>query len=240
MTQRLSALRPARPGLIGNRLVLVGAVLYLLEWVAIIPSHLDAPLGAGTSVPTVVRTYAGHPDLWAWAAGWFSVVLLGRILLISGLRQALLESGRSSPLLVTAVAAMTVSVALEIATYAVVAGAAWSLAHGGGHSSVPVLDAAAFELNQMLYGPLGIAVLLTAGAMWASGLFSRVLSGIGLLSGVLATLAALVASGPNLAGLFAAANIAVPLFWVWMLWAGVVCWRAAPREASENSAVPRG
>src|SRR4051794_31335435 len=114
-----------RPVLVGNRLVLAGSVLYLLEWVAIVAASVDAPVGAATGGHDLASTYAGHAQALGWAAGWFSVVLLGRILIMTGLRAALVASGRPSPLMDLAVAAMVVSVALEIATYAIVAGTAW-------------------------------------------------------------------------------------------------------------------
>lgn len=214
--------------LVGNRLVLVGAILYLLEWVAIIAAHLDAPLGADTSTSHVASAYGAHPQLWGWAAGWFSVVLLGRILIMTGLRSALSDSDRSHPLMEIAVAAMAVGVVLEIATYALVSGASWALIHGAQVGTVQALDAAAFQLNQMLFGPTGVAVLCAGIAMWHSGLFPRVLSGLGLVAGALVTVVGLALVAPKYADLAGALTTAVVLFWVWMLWTGVLVWRARP------------
>jgi hypothetical protein len=229
-----------RAPLVGNRLVLVGAVLYLLEWVAIIAASLDAPQGAGGSTRDLVEAYgAQHVQAWGWAAGWFSVVLLGRVLIMVGLRAALEHSGRPHPLMGLAVPAMVTSVALEIATYAVVSGAVWAQAHGGSAASLRGLDATAFQLNLMIFGPAGVAVLCAGAAMWASQLFPRALSALALLTGALLTLAGAVSTAPKLSGLEGALSSAVALFWIWMLWLGVLLWRRAPAGSVVLRARPR-
>jgi len=221
----MKGLTAERPGLVGNRLVLAGSVLYLLEWVAIIAANIDAPLGADVSAGHVTSSYSGSTTSWGWAAGWFSVVLLGRVLLVVGIRSALADSGRPQRIMDFAVVAMAASVILEVATYAVTAGSAWYLDGGGSADVVRGLDAAAFLLNNMIFGPLGVAILCSAGAMWWSGLFPRVLCGIGLVAGVGGVLVGVAASAPAATGTAAALGIAVPLFWIWMLWTGVLCWR---------------
>ena len=60
----------ARPQLVGNRLVLVGAVLYLLEWVAIIAAGIGAPVGAAASTQDLLTAYVGHAQALGWPAGW--------------------------------------------------------------------------------------------------------------------------------------------------------------------------
>ena len=110
--------------LVGNRLVLTGAVLYLLEWVAIIGGGIAVPLGPGTAQREVVDAYSGHANSIGWASGWFSVVLIGRIIFVVGLRAGLVASGRPQPLLDVAVAAMTAGVVLEVVTYAMTTAAA--------------------------------------------------------------------------------------------------------------------
>ena len=214
--------------LVGNRLVLVGSVLYLLEWVAIVAASVDAPLGATASARDLVTSYVGHAEALGWAAGWFSVVLLGRILIMTGLRTALADSGRPQPLMDLAVAAMVVSVVLEIATYAVVAGMSWSTGHGGSAASVRALDAVAFKLNDMIYGPLGVSLLCAGAAMWFSGLFGKVLPILALTGGAMATLLGLAFVSPQYADIATALGFAALLLWVWMLWTGVVLWRARP------------
>jgi hypothetical protein len=209
-------------------MVLVGSVLYLLEWVAIVLASVDAPLGATARASELGSAYVGHADALGWAAGWFSVVLLGRILIMTGLRTALADSGRPQPLMDLAVAAMVVSVVIEIATYALVAGSSWAVGHGASASSLRMLDAAAFKLNDTLYGPLGVSLLCAGAAMWFSGLFHRVLAGIAVVGGVMATLIGLAFVSPQFVDVASALGFAALLLWVWMLWTGIVLWRARP------------
>lgn len=227
-----------RPQLVGNRIVLVGAVLYLLEWVAIITGNISAPLGADHSPGAVLAAYAGHAQMFGWAAGWFSVVLLGRVLIVSGMRTALRDSGRPQPLMDVAVAAMAVGVALEVATYALVAGLSWLAAHGGTAVQLRALDAAAFYVNQMLWGPTGVALLCCGVAMWRSGLFPRALTWLGLLSGAVLVLVAVALQAPRFTGLSGALTSVAVLFWVWMLWTGVLLWTRSARPAERAVGSP--
>jgi hypothetical protein len=219
----------SRPALAGNRLVLAGAVLYLLEWVAIIVAAVGVPLGATASAHDLAAAYAGHSDALGWAAGWFCVVELGRVLLMLGLRSALAATGRTHPLMDLAVIAMAVSVALEIVVYAVAAGASWSLDNGGSLATTRALDAVAFQTNMTLYGPAGVSVLCAALAMWRSGAFSRALAGLGAVGGSLLIVIGLALVAPRFSGAADAFSSAALLMWVWMLWTGVVVWRARPR-----------
>jgi len=78
----------------------------------------------------------------AFAAGWLSFVLLGRILFAIGLRDAFRDTRRELPLATFAVAAMAVSVAIEVIDYALVTSGAW-LAHAhGAASAIVALDTA--------------------------------------------------------------------------------------------------
>ncbi|NYD41090.1 hypothetical protein [Nocardioides panaciterrulae] len=225
-----------RTALVGNRLVLVGAVLYLLEWVAIIGAGVGVPLGATASAHDVLAGYAGHADALGWAAGWFAVVELGRVLLMVGLRSALAESERPHRLMDVAVAAMAVSVALEVVVYAVSAGASWSLAHGGSLATTRALDAVAFQTNLTVYGPIGVSLLCAGVAMWCSGLFARALSGLGLVAGLLFTVMGLALEAPRFAQAVQAISAAALIMWIWMVWTGVVTWRARPRVARPRGA----
>ncbi len=217
--------------LAGNRMVLVGSVLYLLEWVAIIGAGMQVPVGAEGSASDLTAAYEGHTTALAWAAGWFSVVLLGRVLLVVGLRAALADSGRPHRLMDFAVAAMLVGVVVEIAVYALTAGVAWSLENGGSAAAAQALDAGAFELNAMLFGPSGVAVACSAYAMGVSGLFPKALSGVGLAAGAALVLVGLAFTAPSLMSVSDWLTLAVLGVWVWMLLAGVLCWRAAPVRA---------
>jgi hypothetical protein len=227
-----------RTALVGNRLVLAGSVIYLLEWVAIVVAHLDAPLGADVSAAHVASSYAGNADVWGWAAGWFSIVLLGRLLIMTGLRSVLADSGRPQRVMDLAVATMTVSVAVEISTYAVVAGASWYVDHGGSITVVRGLDAATFELDHRVFAAAGASAMCAGAAMWASGLFPRVLSGLGLVGGFGMVLSGLVFNAPKFNGLNDTLSSGAALFWIWMLWTGVLCWRATPGRASSPAHEP--
>jgi hypothetical protein len=218
--------------LVGNRMVLAGAVLYLLEWVAIVAAAIPVPLGATASGADVLAAYSGHQEALGWAAGWFSVVLLGRILIVTGLRTALADSGRREPLMDFAVAAMAVSVTLEIATYAMTAGASWYAGHGGSLGQVRGLDSAAFYVNNMIWGPCGVAVVCCGVAMWRSALFPRVLNALALVGGAALILAGVAFQSPRFTALSDGLTSGAVLFWVWMLWTGVLLWRATRRVAT--------
>ena len=112
--------------LVGNRLALAGTVLYFLEWVAIafLPEVVDGSL-FGAEPEVVVAAYRGHSGVIGFAAGWFGVVLLGRVLFAVALRKAFRDSGRDSLLVDFAVGAMIVSVTLEIASFGPAAAAGW-------------------------------------------------------------------------------------------------------------------
>ena len=87
--------------------------MYFLEWVAIlsIPSVPTEKLGHDPS--TVVAAY-GHPKAIGVAAGWFSVVLFGRVIFTIGLRDAFRGLRRERLFANIAVAAMGLSVAIEV------------------------------------------------------------------------------------------------------------------------------
>lgn len=216
----------------GNRLVLSGAVLYLLEWVAIIAGGVGVPLGAAASTHDLTAAYFGHAEALGWAAGWFCVAELGRVILMVGLRAALAAPGRDNTLMDVAVVAMAVSVALEVVVYAVAAGAAWALDRGGSLATTRALDAVAFVTNQTIYGPVGVSVLCAAVAMWRSGWFAKPLSALGIVAGVAFTALSLVLVGPRFTSAADVASAAALPMWIWMVWTGVVVWRArrGPRD----------
>ena len=213
-------------GLVGNRWVLVGAVLYLLEWVGIIwagASGATSQVVRGTSATEVVDSYAGNGDAVYSLAGLLAVVLLGRVLIFIGLRHALVDSGWSHPLLDLAVAAAAVSVTLEIASYGLAASAV-SPADAGQDALAVLVDQAGAGLNLMIGGGLGVAILCATYVMWRSRLFSMPLNILGAVSG-LAIVGAQLTIAPSLQTLFDILYFFPLVFWVWMIWAGVVCWR---------------
>lgn len=231
----------AAGGLVGNRWVLVGGVVYLLEWAAIIWTSLAGVTQVVTrgAPPEVVQaSYVGHADAVWSMAGWFAVVLLGRILVFHGLRHALHDSGHRHPLLDLAVTAATVSVALEIASYGL-ASAAAMLAEQGDEAGMAVLDSAGTGLNLMIGGGLGVAIVCASYVMWRSGLFSLPLNVLGAVSGV-AIIGAQLTVAPSLQALFDILYFFPVVFWIWMIWAGVTCWRSTPSADVASSHVPAG
>ena len=211
-------------------------VLYLLEWVAIFgvgAVGVGAFVTRGASGAGLVTTYADHPDAMFAMAGWFAIALLGRILVFIGLRQALADSGRRHLLLDLAVATAAVSVTIEIAAYGLAAAAAVPAAVGD-EALTQAIDQSAVGLNLMIAGGLGVAILCATYVMWRSGLFPMPLNAIGALSGV-AIVGAQLTVSPSLELLFTVLFIFPTLFRIWMLWAGVVCWRRTPAPEAATS-----
>jgi hypothetical protein len=227
--------RTARRGPVGNRLALAGAVLYLLEWAAIIGSAPPGPYGPGTANHSIYSDYATHAGRASFAAAWLAVVLVGRILFVAGVKASMRDRPRERPLLDLALGAMAVSVVLEVVAYAVVAGTARLAASGADTGLVVGLDSAAFWVDLMLWGPVGVSVLATGIAMLRSGLFASWLSWLGALAGVAAIIGCLVAGATVDGSGSGAADTATTLpalaFWVWMLATGVVLWRAPAADA---------
>lgn len=220
-----------RGALVGNRWVLVGGVVYLLEFVAIL---WVGALGAGnavvrgTSEGDLLSTYAGHEDAVGALAGWLAVVLLGRVLVFVGIRHALAESGHRHPLTDLAVVAAAISVALEVASYGLATTAA-TRAAADDRAGTLLADQLGVGLNLMIGGGLGVAIVCTSYVMWRSGLFSTALCVTGLVSGV-AIVGAQLTVSPSLQAVFDVLYFFPLVFWVWMIWAGVVLWRRTPRS----------
>jgi hypothetical protein len=218
--------------LIGNRWTLVGAIVYLLEWVAIAGFRPGNTPTTFLKPDAVVAMYTSHAGAVAAAASWYSLVLLGRILFTVGIRDSLKRSGANTLLADFAVAAMAVSVILEIASYALV-GAAGQIAHNGGEPAAVVgLDAAGSWINAMIFAPGGVSILAAAVAQLRSGLFPAWLTWLGMASGLVGTVLGVVI-GPALAagpGPFQTVQILAFYtlgFWVWMLATGILLFRRA-------------
>lgn len=221
--------------LVGNRLALTGAIVYLLEWVAIIAVGDSGPALPGTSRAETVQTYADNPGGQAFMASWFSLVLVGRIALAIGIRDAFRRSPRQLHLADLAVAAMVVSVILEIAAYAVAGGAGYLADQGADASAIVALDAAASWLNLVIFAPIGVFLAAMGWAMLRSGLFPAWMGWLGLGAGVVGMVGG-VLNGPAYGtgtlfdlteGLTSVAAIA---FWVWMIAVGIRLYRRTPRD----------
>jgi hypothetical protein len=222
--------------LVGNRLALAGAILYLLEWVGILAFNIgNVPADRGLKTADIVAQYTQHGPGIALLAGWLSVVLLGRILFVAGVRDGLRRSGSETLVADFALAAMAVSVVLEIATYAVTSGGVQAAAVGADSATIVGIDAVANKLNLSILAPLGISVLVISAAMLRSRLFPRLLCWLGLAAGAVIVVNGVIAGMAVDAGgvLYQASQLlqtSVAAFWLWMLITGVVLFRAAGRR----------
>ncbi|MDQ2967046.1 MAG: DUF4386 family protein [Actinomycetota bacterium] len=224
-----------RGQLVGNRIALVGAVVYFLEWVAIvmIPSVPTDKLGRDPGA--IVAAY-DHPQAIGVAAGWFSVVLFGRVIFALGLRDAFRGLRRERLFANVAVAAMALSVAIEVISFGMTAAAAWVADAGSDQSAVVTLDAVSEVVFELVFGPIGVSVLAGSIAMILSRLFPRWLGWLGVLGGSLLVIGGILdvgglgASGTfhDVAGAFS--SIPVPIVWIWMIVTSVVLFRATPRR----------
>lgn len=219
----------ARHELVGNRLVLAGTVLYLLEWVAIIGGQAwEPPYALSDSPDQVLDGYLGQGHSLGWVATWFSVVLLGRVLIIIGLRKSLSDSGRHHTLMDFAIVAMAASVIIEVVTYGLIASAGAHADNGGSAETVHVLNQVGVTLEDLVVGPYGLAVALACWCMWRSGLFPRVLCGLGAVGSAAILLDTMALGGPAYPGVEdPLAGNGTLLTWIWMIWAGVLLWRRA-------------
>ncbi|MDX6543898.1 MAG: hypothetical protein QOK32_1501 [Gaiellaceae bacterium] len=231
----------SRARLVGNRIALVGAALYFCEWIAIlaIPSVPTDKLGRD---PHAVLAAYDHPKAIGVAAGWFSVVLFGRVIFTLGLRDAFRGLRREGLFANIAVASMALSVAIEVISFGITAAAAWVAAWGGSQDAVVSLDAASEILFELVFGPIGVSVVAGAIAMLLSRLFARWLCWVGLVGGSLLVVGGILGVGGlgatgtfhDVAGAFT--SIPVPIVWVWMIATSIVLYRAAPsREVTTSS-----
>ena len=238
---------PARRQLVGNRWALAGAIMYLLEWVAI-AGWLGALFGIpnngvqGTTPAEIFKQYTqpGTAAAIALAAGWYGLVLPGRILLIAGIRQALRKSWGDSALADLAVGAMALSVAIEVATYAVAAGVGQAATSGGDQSAVVTGNAISNLLASSIFSPLGLSVLAVSAVMLQSRLFWRWLCLLGIVAGLALCVEGVLGAAGSQSGAQLYPGFLNPFgvfgFWVWMLVTGVILFRAAGKPRQRSSA----
>ena len=214
-------------------MALAGAVIYLLEWVGIIGFHTgNVPAAQGAKPAEVVAQYTQYGTGVELLAGWLSLVLLGRILFVAGIRDGLRKSGAETLLADFAFGAMAVSVIIEICAFAVAGGAVQAVSKGADQSTIVGIDAAANWLDLVIVAPFGISVLAASFAMLRSRLFPAWLCWLGLAAGVVGTVDGVIMGPAFGAGgaFFQVVQIlsfAVLAAWVWMIATGVVLLRAA-------------
>lgn len=230
-----------RTSLVGA-LALGGTILYLSEWV-VIPFVPDLPTDdLGADVSAIAGDYAGHGTELALLTGWVSVALLGRIVFVAALRSALRVSSRDTVLADIALAAMTLSVAIEIVQLGLIAAAGWLGETAVDPAAIAGLDAAGTVLFGLVLVPLGASVLASSAAMLLSALFPRWLCWLGIVAGALVTLGGVVGTagagdsgtvhdlGDPLTG------IPVAAFWLWMIATAIVLFRRAPQPRPAEAA----
>ena len=227
--------RVGKSQLVGNRMMLSGALLYILEWVAIIstPSRsVGSSPAIGTSAEDLITSFKGNETHITLMAGWFSLVLIGRVLIIIGLKNGLAASGRTHPIMDFAVVMMAISVAFELLTYIIFASAAQL---GAAHSEGMIaLEWTSGALNGLVFGTLGVSVLCSSWAMLRSELFPKALPILGLIGGIPLAIVPLFIS-PSLSSIGNGLGAGTLLFWIWMLWAGILLWKKAPKQAASLS-----
>ena len=198
----------------------------------------------GEDAAAIAGAYSGEARSTALAAGWFSAVLLGRVLFVVAVRKAFRDSGRESALLDFAIGAMAVSVAIEIVSLSLAPTAAWLAENDAEPASIVALDAAASISFLLVFAPIGVSVLATAMAMVDSRLLPRWLGWLGMAAGALLIVGGILAAAalgdeggfkdwgeqPSAVGALA--------FWIWMLATGVILWRRRPRRTPATGPEP--
>jgi hypothetical protein len=213
------------PTHIGSRLALFGAILYLLEWAFIIPSGVRVPR-SGSTAAEIAAAYVTVPASgYSLLFAGLSVVLLGRIAFIAGLRTALRQSNSTRALSDFAFGAMTISVVLEIVSEVLRWTASRMASRGADPLTLVALHQSFQGLTFTVGTALGASILAASLAMLLSHEFSRWLAVFGLVAGALwigfAFYGALTDSFPGVAGI-------AWLAWVaWLLTTGVILFRRA-------------
>ncbi len=188
----------------------------------------------------IVAEYT-HPQRIAFAAGWFSFFLLGRVVFCAALRNAFYGMRRELLFADISLVAMGISVALEVGSFALVAGAGWLVDARGPVDAVVALDSAGSIAFEMVWGPIGMSVLAGSVAMVLSGLFPKWLSWLGVVAGgLLAVGGVFGAAGLGSSGTVHDVGAALtafpaPLMWIWMIATSVILFRASPRREIAQS-----
>jgi hypothetical protein len=164
------------------------------------------------------------------------------VLFAVGLRRAFRDSGRDSALLDFAVAAMAVSVAIEIASLSLSAAAAWIAENDGSADAIVALDAAGSIMFVLVVGPIAVSVLAASLASLQAGVFRRWLSWLGVVAGVLLLVGGFVAArAVGDEGEFKEWGeqpfaIGALLLWIWMMATSIVLWRRHPGRRGASAA----
>ena len=224
-TQASSSSVKERQARTGTWFVLAGILLYLCEFVGFAIAGGYPSTEPGTPLDQIPAAYVGFENGAGFLVGWMALVLTGRILIVIGLRSVI---GRNA-LLDWAVAAMVVSVAVEVVSVAAMAAAAALVTNGAGVDAVVVADQLAWTLGSGATTAGGLAALLAAVGMWRSGLFPRTLAWSGVALGAVMLTSGLLAGAPQTYPVASTLSIAVLFWFAWVLWTGVLLARRAGR-----------
>jgi len=222
-TDPTTSSRTGQPAGAGNWFVLVGIVLYLCEFVGFAIAGGYPSNEPGTPLDQVPAAYVGFEDGAGFLVGWMALVLTGRILIVIGLRSVI---GRSA-LLDWAVAAMVVSVVVEVVSVGAIAAAAALVAKAAGLDSVVMADQLAWSLGSGATAAGGLAALLAALGMSRSGLFPRALTAVGVVLGAVMLTSGLLAGAPATYPVASTLSIAVLFWFCWVVWTGILLARRA-------------
>lgn len=225
---------PGARTLVGNRLALIGAIWYLLEWVAIAAFARVAPPPPGRAAD-VASYYASQATNLTIASGLFALVEIGRIAFVAGVRVSLRQTPHIRGLLDLSLGAMALSVALELGQYSLAAAAGQMAAGGGERVGVISLAYASASIGLAVRPAIAVAVEAASLAQVLSGQFPRWISILGTIAGaygILTSTYQAVGGGP-----FPGLGLWIPAMWIWMVATGVVLFRQAePLQADVASA----
>lgn len=221
----------------GNWLALAGAILYVLEFAVIVPLGVAFPADPGSDL---VAWYAGRETAYAVTAALLSVLLLGRVAVIAGIRGGLPTSGSLGPLGDLALATMTISVVVELIALWLGAAAAHLADAGVGSEGIAAVDAASGWLTVAVFVTMGVAVGLASLAMLLSGAFRAWLGWLGAISGLAlaASAIAAVAVGETpwqIGGVASIGQFGWLGMLIWMFAAGVILFRRLRRSAAPSA-----
>lgn len=211
----------------GTWMVLAGAILYLLEFAVIVPLGVAFPADPESDL---VSWYAGKETAYALTAVLLSILLLGRVAVIAGIRRSLPSTGSVGPLGDLALAAMTTSVVLEL--MALWSGAAAARLAGAGAEAAGIagLDAVAGWLTVAVFATMGVAVGVASLAVLLSHAFRAWLGWLGAISGLAlaGSAVAAVAIGETpwtIGGVAGIGQFGWLGMLIWMFGAGVILFR---------------
>jgi len=215
----------ARPA-VGNRLALVGAIWYLLEWVAIAAFARVAPPPPGRAAD-VATYYSAQASSLMIASGLFALLEIGRIAFVAGLRSSLGQTAHIRGLVDLALGAMVLSVGLELAQYSLSAAAGQMASGGGDRVGIVSLAYASASIGLAVRPAVAVSAEAASIAQLLSGQFPKWLWILGLIVGAFGIVSSTYTATTGMVG--SGLGLWVPAMWIWMVATGVILFRQAGR-----------